>query len=55
MMETDAESFCCAELDEINEEMFEGKLTLYVLLKSYSLPDSFKIYIPINSVFIYSG
>ena len=27
-METDAESFCCAEADEIHEEMFEGKLTL---------------------------
>ena len=26
-METDAEGFCCVEADEINEEMFEGKLT----------------------------
>ena len=24
-IETDAESFCCAEADEIHEEMFEGK------------------------------
>ena len=27
-METDAESFCCAEAYEIHKEMFEGKLTL---------------------------
>ena len=27
-METDAESFCCAEADEFYEELFEGKLTL---------------------------
>ena len=49
-METDAESFCCAEADEIDEEMFEeGKLTLYVLLMSHStMPHSFKIYIAIN-------
>ena len=29
-METDAESFCCAEADEFYEELFEGKLTLCV-------------------------
>ena len=52
-METDAEGFCCVEADEINEEMFEGKLTLCVLLRSHStMPHSFKIYIPINSVFV---
>ena len=52
-METNAESFCCAEADEIHEEMFEGKLTLCVLLISQStMPHSFKIYIPINSVFV---
>ena len=52
-METDAESFCCAEADEIHEEMFEGKLTLFELLMSHSkMPHSFKIYIPINSVFV---
>ena len=52
-METDAESFCCAEADEIHKEMFEGKLTLCVLLVSHSkMPDYFKIYIPINSVFV---
>ena len=46
-METDAESFWCAEADEIHEEMFEGKLTLFVLLMSHStIPHSFKIYIP---------
>ena len=27
-METDAESFCCAEAYEIHKEMFGGKLTL---------------------------
>ena len=48
-METNAESFCCAEADEIHEEMFEGKLTLCVLLISHStMSHSFKIYIPIN-------
>ena len=31
-METDPESFCRAEADEIHEEMFEGKLTLCMLL-----------------------
>ena len=31
-METDAESFCCAEADEFHKEMFKGKLTLIVLL-----------------------
>ena len=52
-METDAERFCCAEADEIHEEMFEGKLTLCVLLISHStMSHSFKIYIPINSVFV---
>ena len=52
-MGTDAERFCCAEADEIHEEMFEGKLTLFVLLISHStMPHSFKIYIPINSVFV---
>ena len=52
-METDAESFCCAEADEIHEGMFEGKLTLFVLLTSHStMPHSIKIYIPINSVFV---
>ena len=52
-METDAESFCCAEADEIHEEIFEGKLTLFVLLMLHStMPHSFKIYIPINSVFV---
>ena len=52
-METDAESFCCAEADETHEEMFEGKLALCVLLISQSaMPHSFKIYIPINSVFV---
>ena len=39
-METDAESSCCAEADEIHEEMFEGKLTLFVLL----MPHSFKTF-----------
>ena len=44
-MGTDAERFCCAEADEIHEEMFEGKLTLFVLLISHStMPHSFKIY-----------
>ena len=48
-METDAESL---DADEIQEEMFEGKLTLFVLLMSHStIPRSFKIYIPTNSVF----
>ena len=52
-METDAERFCCAEADEIHEEMFEGKLILCVLLISHStMSRSFKIYIPINSVFV---
>ena len=51
-METDAESFCCAEADEIHKDMFEGKLTLYVVLMSHSMPHSCKIYIPINSVFV---
>ena len=52
-MEIDAEIFCCAEADEIHEEMFEGKLTLCVLLILHStMPHSFKIYIPINSVFV---
>ena len=52
-METDAESFCCAEADEIHEEMFEGKLTLCVLLIRHStIPHSFKIYISVNSVFV---
>ena len=52
-METDAENFCCAEADEIHEEMFEGKLTLFVLLMSPStMLHSFKIYISINSVFV---
>ena len=51
--ETDAESSCCAEGDEIHKEMFEGKLTLCVLLISHStMPRSFKIYISINSVFV---
>ena len=31
-METDAESFCCAEADEIPEEMFQSKSTLFVIL-----------------------
>ena len=36
-METDAESFCCAEADEIHKgKLFEGKLTLCVLLISHS-------------------
>ena len=52
-MEADAERFCCAEADEIHEEMSEGKLTLCLLLITQStMPHSFKIYIPINSVFI---
>ena len=52
-METDAESFGIAEADEIHEEMFKGKLTLFVLLMSQStMPHSFKIYIPINSDFV---
>ena len=34
-MEIDAEIFCCAEADEIHEEMFEGKLTLCVLLINF--------------------
>ena len=43
-METDAESFCCAEADKIHEEMFEGKLTLFVLLMSHStMPQPFQI------------
>ena len=38
----------CAEADEIHEEMFEGKLTLCVLLIAHStMPHSFKTYIPI--------
>ena len=52
-METDAERFSCAEADKIHEEMFEGKVTLFLLLMSHPImPHSFKIYIPINSVFI---
>ena len=52
-METNAESFCCAEADEIHEQMFGGKLILCVLLISHStMPHSFMIGIPINSVFI---
>ena len=52
-MKTDAESFCCAEADEIHKEMFGGKSILCVLLISHStMPHSFKIDIPINSVFI---
>ena len=39
-METDAESFCCAEADEIHEEMFEGRLTLCVFLISYTMSHS---------------
>ena len=51
--EIDAESFYCAEADEIHEEMLEGKLTLSVLLMSHStMPHSFKIYIPMNSIFV---
>ena len=34
-METDVESFSCAEADEIHKEMLEGKLTLFVLLMSH--------------------
>ena len=38
---------------ETDAESFEGKLTLFVLLMSHStMPHSFKIYIPINSVFV---
>ena len=52
-MESDAESLYCAEADEIHEEMFESKLTLSLLLMSHStMSHSFKIYIPINSVFV---
>ena len=51
-METDAESFCCAEADEFYEELFEVKLTLCVFLMSNSMPYSLKIYIAINSVFV---
>ena len=52
-MEADAESFCCAEAAETHKEMSEGKLTLCLLLITQStMPHSFKIYIPINSVFI---
>ena len=54
-METDAKSFCCAEADEIHKKMFEGKLTLCMLLLSHSMPHSLKIHIPINSVFVSSG
>ena len=52
-MKTDAESVCCAEADETHKEMSQGKSTLCVLLISHStIPHSFKIYIPINSVFV---
>ena len=54
-METDAESFCCAEADEFYEELFEGKLTLQVFLMSNSMPHSLKIYIAINLVFFFNG
>ena len=47
-METDAESFCCAEADEIYEEMFEGML----LMSHSTMSHSLKIYIPINSVLV---
>ena len=55
-MEIDAESFCYAKADQIHEEIFEGKLTLCVIPLSHSImPHSFKIYIPIISVFLKSG
>ena len=44
-IETDAESFSCAEADKIHGEMFEGKLTPCVLLMSHStMPQCFKTY-----------
>ena len=54
-MKIDAERFCFAEAEKIYEKMFEEKLTLCVLLMSHSMPHYFKVSIPVNSVFVWSG
>ena len=46
--------FCCAEADEIHEEMLEGKLTLFVLLMSDStMPLSRYIFNKLNLVNVF--